>query len=265
MIGLVGSLVLLLGRGPSREVRPEGLALGGDEVVQSLVRVAPPSVGHWLAMSPAPFTPTSLSTGVWTGDVLLVWDHSATGAMFAYNPDYDRWIRLGSAPSRTRGGHVMAWTGREVLVWGGRDRLGNPMDVGWRFSSIGGWSAMAPGPLAARSGAQGVWDSSQARLVVWGGQGGTRDTPRDLLDGAVYDPVADTWGPLQPAGPAFPPVTDGDAVVGTTDVEGWRLDSPLAPRTDPVVAATGSELIVWGGRHDGMFPRDGARLGTAPP
>ncbi|MEX1046993.1 MAG: hypothetical protein WD757_00885 [Actinomycetota bacterium] len=99
-----------------------------------------------------------------------------------------------------------------------------------------GWTRL-PAPPEARSGAATAWTGS--KLLVWGGYvytGSSDKSPKNA--GYVFDARSGSWASLP--------------------------SSPLAARSSPAVAWTGSELLVWGG-FDGTWShgkpgtyRDGA-------
>ncbi|MDP8956269.1 MAG: hypothetical protein M3N24_04830 [Actinomycetota bacterium] len=84
------------------------------------------------------------------------------------------------------------------------------------------WTELPP-PPEVRTGAAMVWTGD--RLITWGGyvyKGGGTDVILD--DGFVFDARTSRWTPLP--------------------------RSPLSPRSDPGVAWTGREMLVWGGRGE---------------
>jgi len=72
------------------------------------------------------------------------------------------------------------------------------------------------GPLTARSGHSVIWTGEE--LIVWGGHSG--DSGPALVDGAAFNPTANTWRPL--------------------------AESPLSPRAFHVAAWTGHEMLIVG-------------------
>ncbi len=242
-LGVVAVLVVVLVVAAVISQQPETAPTGQLETGEEpTAEEAPPPVaqrpdtGAWAPMAPAPFQPTSPSQGVWTGEELLVWDHSHTGAMFAYLPDLDSWERLAEAPMTPIGGHRMVWTGDEAIVWGGRDDEGLPVAIGHRFSRQAGWQRLPAGPLRARTDAGMTWDAVRERVVIWGGDSVVTSGPDAYYDdGATFDPATDTWEPLPDnglEGRAAPDVVgllSGIAVMGgsagpTTFTDGAMLD-----------------------------------------
>ncbi len=95
----------------------------------------------------------------------------------------------------------------------------------------GAWRPLPPLPLPPRDEQAAAWTGEE--LAIWGGaldDGFGRRTFH--ADGAALDPAAGTWRPLPQA--------------------------PLEPRTDHLVAWTGSQLIVWGGTGRTGLLADGA-------
>lgn len=130
--------------------------------------------------------------------------------LLAYSTVSNGWSvpsAVGEPSPRER--HTAVFDGTRMIVWGGYD--GSYLATGGRFAG-GGWLSMAPAPLAGRTEhAMVVLDG---KTVVWGGY------PTNLGDGAVYDPVTDTWESM-PSGP-----------------EGRRQFTGVA---------VGDRLMVWGG------------------
>ena len=93
-----------------------------------------------------------------------------------------------------RGAFSMVWTGTEMIVWGGEIN-GHTLNTGgvydpatdaWRATSTVG----APSPRRAQSA---VWTGT--KMIIWGGVGGNAPAPV-YNDGAMYDPVTNTWSPV---------------------------------------------------------------------
>jgi hypothetical protein len=83
-----------------------------------------------------------------------------------------------------------------------------------------GWTELAQ-PPEIRVGAAQVWTG--AELLVWGGGLGDKGSEHPLNDGIRYLAVTDSWERIPPA--------------------------PIAARSYPASAWTGTELVVWGGWH----------------
>lgn len=141
-----------------------------------------------------------------------------------------RWTTISRAGEPPTGiwRDVNAWTGREILFWGGRSTENESLGTGGRYDPAADrWRPITDtGAPRRRSESAWVWTGTQ--LFVWGGYdaildaGAYRIEPLD--DGGMYDPAADRWTPI--------------------------ASDPLGPSTrfgGPVVAWTGSEVVLWGG------------------
>jgi N-acetylneuraminic acid mutarotase len=112
-----------------------------------------------------------------------------------------------------------------MVVWGGAWRAGNAsilLEDGAAYDPAGDrWRPISTSPLAPRSQAFIAWTGS--RVLIWGGQqkGSVTGAGDEFTDGALYDPVKDTWKPMA----------------------AW----PLAERYGARAVWTGKRLVVWGG------------------
>lgn len=94
----------------------------------------------------------------------------------------------------------------------------------------GEWRTIADAPIAGRADHVMAWTGSE--VLVWGGVSAAEETPANWpRGGAAYDPATDSWRIIP--------------------------DAPMAGRSYPVAAWSGSELLVWGGYVD---DEDGRRL-----
>ncbi|HET9347395.1 MAG TPA: hypothetical protein VFO05_17005 [Candidatus Limnocylindrales bacterium] len=91
------------------------------------------------------------------------------------------------------------------------------------FVLRGEWRSLAPAPISGRTDHRLAWTGRE--MIVWGGSASDQDQ-------TVFD------GSLPSGGAAYDPAADA-----------WRLipDAPVAGRLAPVVAWTGSEMLVFGG------------------
>ena len=175
------------------------------------------------------------------------------------------------------------------IAWGGEVGNGGTLQTGARYNPANDtWAAMTNvGRPTARSRYMGV--STGNNVIFWGGW----DGGAVRSDGALYDPVADSWttlgggpggflarsvatavwtgtemvvfggadDPTYPGGTVFFNDTAAYATLSNT----WRSISPTnAPsvRADHTAVWSGTEMIVWGGTSNGVAVRaDGARLG----
>lgn len=135
-----------------------------------------------------------------------------------------RWERLPDPPLSDRVGAATVWTGSEVLMWGGRTGLSSSraglQDDGAAYDpATRQWRMLAPAPIGPRSGHAAVWTGRE--MLVWGGVRPEGEELAGYADGALYDPVADTWRTIR--------------------------EAPIGGRVGAGVAWTGVELIVVGG------------------
>jgi hypothetical protein len=123
-----------------------------------------------------------------------------------------------------------------------------------------------PGPLTPRGAHDVVWTGQE--MIVWGGA--TGDRAPDLIEGAAFDPVTDSWRILSPA-PLAPSqstraVWTGNEMVviapeatvayePTTDT--WRtVGAGLSPPKVPGLTVwTGDRIVTWAesGIHEFLF------------
>jgi hypothetical protein len=100
----------------------------------------------------------------------------------------------------------------------------------------GTWKPTAEAPIDGRTQHGLVWTGSE--VVVWGGTSSSDDPGQSVFegitprDGAAYEPVADRWRLIP--------------------------NAPIPGRNGPVIAWTGSEVLVFGGRAGEATRVDGA-------
>lgn len=174
-------------------------------------------------------------SAVWTGTEMIVWggrsflfdDAEIFNGGGSFDPVANAWSEIvapDSLASYATFDHVAVWTGTEVIVWGGTGKPGGstpqPVNSGWRYNPATGVVTAFRGdnPPSPRASAHAVWTGVE--MIVWGGFDAAGSP---LNDGARYDPVADGWTPLPPAGASLVPGPATSAV--------W----------------TGTEMIVWNG------------------
>jgi len=197
-------------------------------------------------------SPRYAHSAVWTGSEMLIWGGQDTPEDFLntggrYNPVLGQWQPLSEANApvgRTEFGAV--WTGKEMMVWGGfganpsgpdYQYLGdgaryNPASDSWStVSSVGAPFSRADFTMILAGSSVLVWGGRHNGQGPWAG-----GKPGDYLnDGALYDPLNNSWRSISP--------------------------SALAPRGGNVAVWTGHEMIIWGGYNDlDVVPlSDGAR------
>jgi N-acetylneuraminic acid mutarotase len=237
-----------------------------------------------LATAGAP-SPRYLHTAVFTGSRMLVWGGAGCGAIngscgdgAAYDPQSDTWSPLAaSGAPAPRGWHSAVWTGREMIVWGGEDAPSRKLLAdGARLDlQAGAWRPLsASGAPPARRYHSALWTGKE--MIIWGGDRSAVDDG-GLADGARYDPVKDSWAPINstgaPAGrwahtsvwtgsamivwgglgcgrDSMGPLACGDGAAYDPERDSWRLLSAAgAPsaRAGHSAVWTGSRMIVFGG------------------
>jgi len=162
----------------------------------------------------------------WTGTSMLVWGartglYTFTDEMERWDRDVNAWTRGPTAPITGRYLMANAWTGTEFVVWGGQN-VGSWQSDGFVYTPATNTSRLTAtmGAPSARHSALAVWTGRE--VFVWGGRSGYSASINSFGDGALYDPVMNTWRPVPTAG--APVSRYGAAIV-------W----------------TGSEVLVWGG------------------
>lgn len=145
-------------------------------------------------------------SGIWTGSRFLVWggvspDGSVLGDGALFDPLTNSWSPTGGTPPSPRFQHTAVWTGTRMIVWGGHSpQPVTSLNTGGIYDPVGGaWiptsEASAPTPRTGPS----VWTG--ARMIVWGGYYHAPPASDVFLgDGALFDPVQNTWAPLESTG-----------------------------------------------------------------
>lgn len=243
-----------------------------------------PATDAWRAL-PTTGAPASAArhTAVWTGSEMIVWGGvDAMGRPLAsgarYDPSSDTWRPMAAAGApAARSGHTAVWTGSEMIVWGGSDGASD-LDTGARYDPVADtWRPLANANApSARTGHTAVWTGTE--MIVWGARWGSTNS------GGRYEPATDTWRPT--ATLCAPSGREGHVAVWTGSrmlvwggyfgaarqqyfIQGaaydpasdaWQAmsatDAPAA-RYEHSGVWTGSQLIVWGGRENGLFDTGG--------
>ena len=181
-----------------------------------------PAANTWTELSPAGDLPApredhSLVYDPYTGEMIMFGGYDANGKFgdtWAYSLATNTWTDLspaGDVPSG-RDRHSMVYdpaTGKMILFggWDGDYEL----DDTWAYDPpTNTWAEITtvgtePSP---RSGHRAVYDSVLGQIVLFGGWNGESE----LDDTWVYDPVANVWTELNPAG-ATPDPRDGHSMV----------------------------------------------------
>jgi hypothetical protein len=244
---------------------------------------------------------SSNPSAIWTGSEMIVWsgcrEQRTVPNAAAYDPITDAW-RVIVNPPVAQYFESAAWTGEEVLFSGGwnsasynsherrcgavvsfltsRVQLYNPAKDTWRV-------AVAEGQPQAGVNRAAGWTGSE--WFVWGGQ---TIQGLKLASGARYRPSTDSWHPVTSTGAPSARSHTGVIAVGSEvviwggiDGDSHRLGNgarflpganggswiPLppsgapSPRSQPMMAWTGSEILLSGGSCQSVPAcRVGARL-----
>ena len=203
-----------------------------------------PLTGVWKSLAGKGIPePTAGFSAVWADNQMIVWGGQVTSSNSIevtvnsnsgarYRPDRDDWLPVSGTPT-VRVGFSMVWAKDELILWGGAPTMNSRSDYrsGARLNlATGRWTptSLVNAP-SARHNHRAVWTGTE--MIVWGGEGYAPD-PREpstiqtygtLDTGARYNPVTDTWIPM-------------DSSVGPT------------ARTEHTMIWTGNEVIIFGGR-----------------
>ncbi|HEV2759371.1 MAG TPA: hypothetical protein VGV86_07370 [Acidimicrobiales bacterium] len=243
------------------------------------------AAGAWRVLPAGGLTGRSEPSVVWTRKSMIIWGGEADAGVRGDGASFDlpseKWTPLPAAPIAPRRSHSAVWTGTKMLVYGGTGISAPCVQIcalgdGAAYDAItGAWTALAPAPLAPRSGHRAVW--LQNRMVVWGGAG---EGGAALADGASYDPVSDSWVALPPsplearAGHGAVATTHrllvwgGSSEVGGRNLTDGAVFTPATNSWTPMAAApaslsgrdsfaavwTGRQMLVWGGRSGACTP-----------
>ncbi|MBM4373487.1 MAG: hypothetical protein FJ095_00265 [Deltaproteobacteria bacterium] len=136
---------------------------------------------------------------LWTGTKMIVWGGYGVGAYAGkggiYDPATDTWTAMATAGQPSlRQAQAMVYTGSKIIVWGGRGANGAVNTGGVYDIATNTWSAMAASPLGARFNFSYGWQKPTVAkpngfMFVWGGT----DNLDWFKNGALYDPVANSW------------------------------------------------------------------------
>lgn len=235
--------------------------------------------GTWRSMSIVnALMPRQNPCFVWTGTYAWNWGGSNSDGdapptdVSLYEPDTDVWTfpaTQGDAPI-PRDSTTAIWTGELVVLWSGLNSGAIGLDSGARYVlATDTWLSMSQvGAPAPRYDHLAIWTGT--RMLVWGG--GYSNTVRN--SGGAYDPVSDTWSPINPEGgvTALSPAGawtghelfvwgDSEPALYNPESDTWRrpnMSGAPSPRSQPMVIWTGEVVIVWGGRWNNVQLSDGA-------
>ncbi len=134
--------------------------------------------------------------------------------------------------------HSAVWTGTNMIVWGGSGAGSSVTNTGGVYVPASDtWLAtLADGSApTARDQHTAVWDSTNAKMIVWGGS-----NVGALNTGSRYNPSNNTWAAVDTIGTYVP-----------------------TSRTLHSAVYTGSRMIIWGGNNAGVFNNTGSSYDPA--
>ena len=243
--------------------------------------------GSTTAVPEAPIDGRGVHNAVWTGTEMIVlggendqtvgW--GAPGAA-AYDPQQRSWRRLADPPeglyfgSNFGRGPNAVWTGTEVVAFAisvGNDHVADAPSLGAVYDIAEDRWRPISNPGLGDPG-EAFWIGDKVLVSGFSASGNTR---ADAVGVATYDPRTDQWQALPDApvnlsnavwtgheliyaGDKIEPETEGMApsmpdrmitVALDPATEQWRTlpAPPVSPREVPIVAWTGTELVIAGG------------------
>jgi hypothetical protein len=181
---------------------------------------------------------------VWTRSVMLAWG-GAYGSTYrddglSYDPITKTWDTLPATTLLPRSWPAATWipTVKKMFVWGGWNDGTTLMDGALYDPATRTWTMLPSAPISQRYIARAAWTGKE--VMVWGGISttGPMSGAIPMSDGALYDPVANSWRVIPAA--------------------------PVKGRMNPAMLADSSSLVVFGGMEPGVgWTSDGARLNFA--
>jgi N-acetylneuraminic acid mutarotase len=243
-----------------------------------------PTSNTWKTISNQGAPPArSEHSAVWTGTEMIVFGGSTNNRTWSndggrYNPTTDSWTLTSTTNAPVgRYFHSAVWTGNTMVVWGGATSTFDTNTGGRYNPATNTWTSTSlTGAPSARNWTAAVWTGS--KMLIWGGQtySGVYDYHND---GALYDPVSNSWTPTSLVNAPQPRAFFGYVWTGT-DLIVWSgcttnsgacsaevptggrynvasnswtptlvTGAPSARSVFPSVW-TGSEMISWGGFDD---------------
>ena len=130
-----------------------------------------------------------------SGDI----EDAASSVLLFYDPKQDSWRKSSPMPADYPINQTLAWTGTHVVLWGGKSstaHLGCEGHVSVRRGYLydvaaDQWQPMSPSPLGPRCGHSTTWTGSH--IIIFGGTPSCDGNTLALSDGAIYDPLTDSW------------------------------------------------------------------------
>jgi N-acetylneuraminic acid mutarotase len=199
-----------------------------------------PAAQRWTDLRPGGDLPSARSDGSMVYDpgtdrVILFGgtsDYAGFNDTWAYDPVGNTWTELepdGDSPS-ARGGHCMVFdpvTGKIILFGGWDGMSGLDLNDTWAYDPAANtWDELNPvgSRPPARSYHSMAYDPTSGKVILFGG--GTLED--DYADTWAYDPVANTWTKLDPAG-GVPPARNSHSLVSDPEsgkvilFGGWNI------------------------------------------
>ncbi len=126
-------------------------------------------------------------------------EDKAQSVLLFYNPMQDVWRKSSPMPADHSIHQTLAWTGTHVVLWGGKSstaHLGCEGHVSVRHGYLydvaaDQWQPMSPSPLGPRCGHSTTWTGGH--IIIFGGTPSCDGNSLALSDGAIYDPLTDSW------------------------------------------------------------------------
>ena len=234
--------------------------------------------GEVTMAAPSGFKWREAHTIIWTGQHVLIGSGRYSHSWLTYDPADNVWEELtidplpevsDESPDEQQLNHsIGVWNGSEVLFLH-QSLSGLALDP-----NLGTWRSLATGTLSLRKNPTRVWTGRE--LVVWGGCDYVNfyycDDEPDLgwfRDGAIYDPLSDTWRTMAP-GPLSDATYTTAAWVGTEVLYVTRTNPGVvsAASYDPALdrwtllpappfdypyhmawSSTSDLVLAWGGRY----------------
>jgi ribosomal protein L7/L12 len=178
-----------------------------------------PAANTWTELHPAGDLPTAKTA---EGPRLMAYDAGTGKAIlfggntgyfhgaWAYDPATNTWTHrspLGDMPSKRLGGSmVYEAVNNQVILFGGCSDLSDPsgsLNDTWAYDlAANTWTDLEPAGSvpSARALHQMAYDPATGKVILFGGRSDYTDSSRFFNDTWAYDPAANTWTELHPAG-----------------------------------------------------------------
>ncbi len=252
-----------------------------------------PSTNTWTSMSStgAPSARTT-HTAIWTGSKMIVWGGNNGSTYYntggEYSPGSNSWVATDTSSADlpvARTNHSAIWTGTYMTIWGGlQTAYPYPLKSGAHYYVAGRtWSPTPnlydPNTPSARFDHTAIWDASENRMIIWGGQDGasyfrtggylnlntgfwgtltTTDAPsvRSQHTAIIAKRLMMVWGGRNSS------VNLGDGGILNLNTLTWSsfpTTSQPSARRGHTAVWTGQEMIIWGGWNGSSCFDTGAR------